>query len=278
VELFGETYIESQENLFVWERRYKISKITSSYTYNTDGSMSDDFRSYDESLKNAGQYFPSRNNQSFEEGGDAISKMVMLTAEKYYGEEENEEIETSYETLRTVEKEEQKKLYDKAYYLDSFDTIDLNGFYPPDVEYFLTKVIKKGSMRPGNCQLTDVKIYWTDLKIKKAFTQEGTFFQPGGHWFNWSPNYVEMRCYLFGPVKIVYAVEIVHWRHATGGSTGQGEYSTANAGESYMGATRLEYYEGRYWNLKSLGQSEAGQPTDIITQSVFYSSPAQVRA
>ena len=114
-------------------------------------------------------------------------------------------------------------------------------------------------MRPSkNCILSNLKVDWEHNYYNRQFTQDGDFFVPGGHYFAWSPNYFRSRCTIFGPVETVYTVDWVHHSHG-------GREEALDAGLAYAGWARLAFYEGRLNNLTYLGQSDYGEPTDLLT-------------
>jgi hypothetical protein len=263
IELYGASYKSSKETIKVWEQKFIQSTIGGTVLNNkanADGPDSKLYRDYDRDFKNSGLYLPSENSSLWSAGGSAISKMVMVSASKFVG--QDEKIEVTRDNLMAVEKDTQERLYKDAYNRDSFDTLSLSPFCPPDIEYFTNSVVPSAiHISSTACSVTHSKVAWDNNVYKKQFTQEGDFFSPGGHYFRWSDDFFQTRCYIFGPVETVYTVEWVHHRH----SKGEEGSPTADALASFVGWVRLAYYEGRLWSIKALGKSETGQPTDALT-------------
>lgn len=260
IELYGSVYTEAQESILVWEQKFKVSTLNIGDKANADGPDSKNYRSYDRNGKNAGQYFPYEDPSLWNDGsvGQAASKMVMVSAGKLYDVGEDETIEVSLSSLKAVERDAQKELYEEALALDNYDEVNFSAILPPDVEYFLTDVIATKLFRPAGGTIKNPKVDWEHNEYSYSLTQEGDFFSPGGHYFKWSDQYYKTRCYIFGPVQTVYSTDWVHHRHG-------GTVQTAHTSDSYAGFVSLAYLEGRFWALKSLGQSETGQPTDALT-------------
>jgi len=262
VEVWTGTYVEGQETIVVWEQKFHASSLDLGEAEPADGPDTKTYRDRDRGRKNAGQYLPVEDEELWAEGGNSLSKMAMSGATKFYGIGDNEDIEVSRGNLKTVEKDEQKYLYEEAEDLDEYDVLNYAGFLPPDVEYFLSEVIGStgggaGFGTPGGCKLTHNKIKWENSYHNSRLNQKGDFFVPGGHYFKWSDNFFRTRCYIFGPVETVYSAQWMHHIHG-------GAEDTPDAGTSYAGWVRLDYYEGRLASMFELGNTEVGQPTDAL--------------
>jgi len=267
VTLYGSKYvIIAEEAIKVWEQKFHVSTLDIKDAANADGPDTKLYRDGDRNRKNAGQYLPVEDINLWNTGdiGSAISKMVMSSAGKFHGIDDDEKISVTLGNLKAVEKDEQRFLYEEAMGFDKYDEVSLSPVLPPDVDYFITEVLRTTRISPSECKLNYGKIDWKHTVLQCNFNQEGEFFSPGGHYFKWSEKYSRKRCYLFGPIQTVYDVAWVHHRH--GGKDGDSKTdSTPSAGDSYAGWTRLEYYEGRLWSLECLNKGETGQPTDVLT-------------
>jgi hypothetical protein len=264
IEVWTGKYIAAEESIIVWEQKFLASTLElDPEVANADGTDTKQYRDRDRGRKNAGQYLPVEDETLWAQGGNSISKMAMSGATKFYGIGEDESIEVSRGNLKTVERDEQKFLYEETSGLDDYDSLTFQGHLPPDVSYFLSKVLggyaSAGNINPSGCTLTHMKIPWENNYHQNRLNQEGDFFVPGGHYFKWSDRFFRTRCYIFGPVETVYSTVWMHHLH------GGGAEQTPTAGESYAGWVRIAYYEGRLAQMFSLGQSEVGQPTDGLT-------------
>jgi len=247
-------YIEATETIKVWERKYFAGQ-TSSSLINADGPNSSLYRTHDWDRKNAGQYFPNENITLTE--GNYISKLNMVSCGDLYQHDEN--IELTITNLKKQELEVQRELYEDAYNRDSYDTLNFVGVIPPLIRDWFVKTGAYLS-RASRLTLTYGKINWDSNSVQASLHQEADFFMPGGHYFAWSEHGFRTRCYILGPVMTVYEVDWVHYKHG-------GKESTLDAGHAYAGWGRLEYYEGRLWQM---GLSDTPWDTsghDLLTQS-----------
>ena len=161
--------------------------------------------------------------------------------------------------LKTVEREEQKKLYEDATTRDDYDVLTLTPYLHPNIATFLSK-IGLGKIQHGDLLIKSNKLLWDKHHLVKSFVQDGLeFFTMGGHYFTWSNDVYKTRCMLFGPVKSVYAAVFVHHRH------GQ-SVATATAYEAYVGWVRVGYMEGKLNQVDSIHKKTTG---DLINVARF---------
>lgn len=255
-------YVRAEETINVWERKYKVGMLDSfpNDSLNADGPDSKTFRDYERNRRNCAQHFPFNQSinirdKDLDVGGSVFSKtnMVGFTEVVY----EDEKLDVTMDSLRDTEREAQKELYEDAYDLDSYDTLDFNGFFPPAIKGQL-ETINTHISPAGGLKLIHPRVPWENNNIKNMLRQEGTFWQPGGHYWIWGSSFTKTRCYMFGPVQSVYSILFVHYKHG-------GMQVTLDAGHSYAGWGRLAYYEGKIKNLTGVGLSQEYATTDSLT-------------
>jgi hypothetical protein len=167
-----------------------------------------------------------------------------------------DKLSVTISNLKTIEKEEQKKLYEDATSRDAFDSLSLTPYVPPKFSKFLEKIGLKDRISHNNLSIKSNKLLWENHHIVKSFTQEGLdFFTPGGHYFTWSSSVYRTRCTIFGPVESVYSVDWVHHRHGK-------SVPSASASAAYAGWVRVEYMEGR---LKQITGTGIKPKADLLT-------------
>jgi hypothetical protein len=269
-------YVEAQETIGVWERRYYagIGKLPE---LNADGPSTDLYRSYDRDRKNAGQYFPfedkfalqhiahedgtflDEETTDFEEGGKVISKLNIVGFTKIY--RADEKLDITMDNLKGQELDPQHELHQQFFDQDNHDELNYTGVTHPGVEGWL-KQINAPIMRASHLKLTYKKIDWDHNEFYKMLNQKGEFITPGGHYFIWSDNFFRTRCYYFGGIMNVYKVGWVHEGHAHGGgANAEGDIeSTWETGMAYAGWGRLHYMNGLLSVLGFLGQKDSNLP------------------
>jgi len=163
----------------------------------------------------------------------------------------------------------QTDLYNEAYYQDYYDTLIFSGVLPPlIIEWF--ESINSMVARPTGMTLEYKKLEFEHTEIYDSFSDAGWVFQPGGHKFEWSDLFERTRCYIFGPVVNVFSTNWIHHLHG-------GAEPSLTAPESWAGWGRLEYYEGRLWQMGFVGYSNPNpQYTDLLTgaKNGVYQQPA----
>ena len=248
------SYVEATETVKVWERKYNVGETTAD-TVNADGPDSYYYRTFDWDNKNAGQYFPGESTTI--PAGNYVSKLTMIGCGEHHAEDES--LLITKNTLKEVEKEEQKKLYVSALIKDDFDTLNFSGVMPPIIRDWFVKT-NAYLARSQRLTLTYKKVDWEHNALAKALKQNADFFQPGGHYFAWSEKAEKTRCYILGPIMTVYSINWVHSKHA-------GTEPTLDAGNSLAGWGRIQYYQGRLWQLGLFDEQENFQTADGLTQS-----------
>ena len=252
-------YIKATETVTVWERRYLAGEADLP-ELNADGPETRILRATHVDNINAGQYFPFENKfgtattVDFEKGGKVISKLNMVGFTEVA--REDEELNVSMSTLKYVEANAQRELYEDAYNKDDYDELNYDGALPPATAQWLAKINARMNV-PTHLKLIYAKVDWEHDNLKNKLFQQGNFWQPGGHYFAWGESFIRTRCYIFGPVQSVYSVEWVHNKHGRA-------VSTLDAGQAYAGWGRKEYYEGTLWNLGFLGK-ESRRSVDVLT-------------
>ena len=233
--IFTSTYTDTIEPIKVWEQRY----ITSTGNFgdkNPDGPESFDLRSYERNRKNAGQYFPTGINSTNSDSMKCMDKMTMVGAGKQHY--EDRDLSISKGNLKTIENEEQQKLYSDAYSKDDYDTMSYSIILPPNIQQFLETIGMNLSVLAGECEFTSEKLEFTDHEATIGFNQDYDFWSPGGHYFRWAEDYYRTRCWILGPVETVYSPVCVHHNHG-------GEIIPWTPYEAYVGWGKLEFYTGK---------------------------------
>ena len=256
-------YVEREEDIFVYERRYLVSSQSIGEYLNADGLETFVYRANDKNGKNAGQYFPAEDSV-LEVGGKTMSKSTIVTVAEVFP--SDEEIPITYGTIRDVEKEAQANLYRDAYNLESFDVVSCKGIIPPYISVFLDDiVVDQTILTVSNCQFTNNKVPWEKEYRSTALNQTGEFFQPGGHYYQWSGNFEAVQCSTHGSIEKVYAVEFVH--HLHGGT--QSRQPTLWLGHSWTGWGKYgESEDGNFVGylsaiLENINMTGLGQQTGI---------------
>jgi hypothetical protein len=261
-------YVKSEEKIKVWEHKYYVGKASLPDT-NADGPYTEQYRTYDRDKKNAGQYFPFiddfTNNVdpnidddiNFEQGGKVVSKLNMVGFTEI--QREDERLPLTIDNLKYHELNAQSDLYNEALDTDDYDELIFTGVMPPRIRERL------GEINATLSSASSLVLYYKKLAFENTekfdnLHQDIDVFQPGGHYFAWSDNAVRTRCYIYGPVQTVYDVDWVHWKHG-------GREATLDAGQSWAGWGRLEYYEGRLWQMGLLDITGTQHPgsTDLLT-------------
>ena len=231
-------YVDATENIRVWEQRYTIS--TGDFgDNNPDGVDSKNLRSFDRNIKNAGQYFPTGTHSLYQEGIKIRDKMTMVgTGDQF---QEDESLDISIGNLKAIEKEEQQKLYEEAYSKDTYDLLEYSIIIPPAVQQFADENgmrILSSFTVGSSCNFKSEKLKFNDHEATTLFDQSASFWQPGGHYFIWGAEYYRTKCYIIGPLETIYSPMVVHNKH---GKT----VLPWTPYESYVGWSKLEYYEGK---------------------------------
>jgi hypothetical protein len=251
-------YVQAQETIKVWERRYNVGVVDSfpDGARNADGPDSGTFRTYQQDREDSGQYFPmSEDTGAVAGAGKTASKLTYVGYTEVV--KNDESISITMDNLKDEEITAQKELYNEAYDKDGFDILSFTGIVPPALDG-LAKQLKFHIEKAQSMKLTHLKATWDYNSIRLMLNQKGSFWQPGGHYFAWTASFFRTRCYIFGPIQNVYEVGWVHYKHG-------GTEATLGAGESYEGWGRLAYYEGKLRNMGLTGQTQAYQTTDALT-------------
>jgi hypothetical protein len=252
---------ESKEVVSVFEKKYYVSNCDFDGASNADGENTKDFRNYDLDFKNAGQYFPYSSARFEKKEGKVLSKTTMIGFGMFYNIDDDEEIPVSLTNLSVVEDLEQRYLYIKAKKLDNYDDLKFIGFTSP-VFFYIQKKLRCELFHPSFLSLKYEIIDWEKDEFKNKLRQEGEVVQPGGHYFKWSDSFIRDRCYIFGPVQNIYSVEFVHHKHG-------GSEATLDAGHSLRGWGRLDYMEGRLWQMEYTGDT-GDAPVDLLSAAVNF--------
>lgn len=254
-------YVRAEEQIMVWERMFRpgVAEIPED-AFNADGLKTKTVRDYHRDRVGAGQYFPFNEklevqDPELEGSGYVVSKTNMVGVTEVFS--EDQELSITMDNLKQIELEAQEELYLEAFDLDNYDELNFSGIRPVAISQWLDTV-NVPLTQATLMKLSHYKTPWEKHPAKKALNQNGTFWQPGGHYFKWSDSFFKTNCYVFGPVQEVYSPLWVHHIH---GGTG----STLTAFQSYAGWGRLWYYEGKLANLASIGQSQEYATTDALT-------------
>ena len=189
-----------------------------------------------------------------EGAGYMMSKTNIVAVTEVFA--EDEEIKLTMSNLQEKESDVQEELYKEAYDLIDYDEIEYSGIRPPAIDAWL-KVHKVPLSQATSLRLSHYRTPWGNHGERNGLRLEGTFWQPGGHYFTWAGEFFKTRCYVFGPVQEVFTVDFIHFKHG-------GPESTIEAGDAYAGKGRLAYYNGKLKNLLGLNQS-SGVQTDLLT-------------
>jgi len=283
-------YTQLTESLKIYERKYICSTLDGGDVKNSDGPQTADYRAPSPANKGNGQYFPTATSVGTSANEiKTADKMTMVGASKFYIDNPTESttrplvagggsgswdgggivvvnsdaikesglLDVTLFNLKTIEKEEQKKLYKDALDRDAYDILILNSLVPIKFKTFLNKIGLNSSINKGKLTIKSNKLLWENHNLVKRFIQDGLdFFHPGGHYFTWADYIYKTRCTIFGPVETVYSILFVH--HLHGKST-----PTTSALDAYAGWVRIAYYEGR------LAQITGAQPpnVDLVTRA-----------
>jgi hypothetical protein len=254
-------YIRAEEQIMVWERMFHpgIAEMPDD-AFNADGTKTKTVRDYHRDRVNAGQYFPFNEklevqDPELEGSGYVVSKTNMVGVTEVFT--EDEELSITMDNLKQIELEAQEELYLEAFDKDDYDELNFAGIRPPAIRQWL-ETVNAHISQASSMKLTHYKTPWEKHPAKYALNQKGTFWQPGGHYFKWSDNFIKTLCYVFGPVQEVYSPLWVHHIHG-------GVGSTLTAFQSYAGWGRLWYYEGKLANMMSVGMDPQYNRTDALT-------------
>jgi len=237
-------YVDATENIKVWEQRY----VTSTGEFgdkNPDGIDSKNLRSFDKDRKNAGQYFPTGTGSPIQESVTYYDKMTMVGTDEQH--QEDIDVSISIDNLKSIEKDEQKKLYEIAYNKDIYDTMVYSIILPPNVQQFFNTNNINIVVVEGCCNFVSEKLSFDDHEATVSFDQSSDFWAAGGHYFRWGEDYTRTKCWLIGPIETVYSPVSAHYKHGGGGVT-------FKPYEAYAGWSKLVYYEGKLTQAILLGK------------------------
>jgi hypothetical protein len=233
------------ENIKVWERKYLPATSSSTSAGNPDGPDTKSYRNFDTAFRHAGQYYPATNIGA--PVGNFKDKMVIISSGPYTDHDQNVSIEVSMENLKSVEKNKQRELYEFAFNLDDYDTTTYKQNTPSVISQFVQENSIPFWYPSSLVSFNSQKIDWDMLGYQKIFIEDMDFWQPEGHFFQWSDTGTITRCYLFGGKRNVFTANFVH---AHSGSSNR----VAPPGHAYKGWVRKEYHEGRLAQLGALGR------------------------
>jgi len=278
-------YTKLVEAIKTYERKYLVSTLSTEGTVNPDGPNTEAYRAPSPNSKSNGQYFPlTQSNYVSQNETKAVDKMTMIGASKFYidnattsvGSEfaggggvdaasledqdsikESGPLSVTVGNLKTIEKEEQKKLYEDATGRDTYDTLVLAPYTHPKFDVFVGKIGLYGKLKHSNLIIESNKLLWDKHWLVTSFIQDGLeFFTLGGHYFTWADYVYKTRCTIFGPVETVYSVVFVH-RHCK-------SVPTASAYEAYAGWVKFRYIEGRVQQIEGV----ATPKVDLVSQAI----------
>jgi len=198
------------EEIDVWERKYLPSLFSKgNEQINLDGPG--DHMSYHLDLWNAGVYYPFSNEVDPVEAAD---KMRSAYSNGRYMEDET--LDISIGNLHDIEAEEQMKLYKEAYNLDSEDdSLTFQYVIPPTLSDYHSSRYHGA----GTCSFIFERIQWEDHYLVKEFEQFD-FWQPGGHFYQWSKDVTIEKCMVFGMAGMkVHSGSFNHYKHTGESST-----------------------------------------------------------
>jgi len=252
IEVYYSEYIDGAiEEITTWEQSYTVSEGSGFGDLNLDGTESRTYRSYQRDYQNSGQFFPSTTH---EDEFYAIDKMTSVACNEMG--EEKESVDISYGNLMEKEVSVQKEVYEKMINLDSLDQLQFNLQTPPKISAFLNSIGIQSRIIGDNTTFTSTKLVWDKNSTSAGYVQ-GTFWRPGGHWYQWGAEAFRARCYLFGEVEEVYSPVFIHHDHG-------GVDNPTDPGHAYAGWVRKEYYDGRLQQFE--GEPNIGeQPVDPLT-------------
>ena len=198
--------------------------------------------------------FPSITTEALKTSGSIISKLEIATYDEYFAEDEI--IEATIDTLKEIEENAQKDLFEDATNLDQNNILEFSSVAPPAVAYWIDYIGSDITYSRGMSLRYDV-LHWENSKYPGLLKQSGNFWQPGGHYFSWSDKFLKTKCYTMGPVQTVYDAQFVHHRHG-------GTSEVMDAGHAYAGWGRVEYYEAIIWSRQILGQKNQPAEPDAL--------------
>lgn len=285
-------YVKAEESVRVWERKY-YAGVANISCPNADGPGTVLYRTSDRTGSNSGQFFPMTpvgnknnyeglpiekytNNGDYENGtGDIVWASVVNGAlvqslyedgmtiskvninKRTSASNEDEIIEANMDNLKDIERDAQKDLFEEATSLDDHDELHFSPITHPLLDGWFAHI--GGGLKKHKPMILQYnKILWDNSKYPKWLRQEGDFWQPGGHYFEWSDTFMRTKCYSIGPVQDVYSVEFVHYKHA-------GNEDTMDAGHAYAGYGRVQYAESKYWVSQALKLENQNDTPDLLT-------------
>ena len=291
VEVKTGKYVKAEETIKVWERKYRVGAATLPCP-NADGPGTVLYRTSAREGSNSGQFFPMSvvgykgfsyegipikgyTNQGvtgkwgqmvFEPRDENLSSSLYMegtvmskttVSKRTECNNEDEIIEANMGNLKDIERDAQKDLFEDATKLDDHDELHFSPITHPLLNGWFEH-IGGGLASHKSMILQYNKILWEHSKYPKWLRQEGDFWQPGGHYFEWSDQFMRTKCYNIGPVEDVYSVEFVHYKHG-------GTEDVMDAGHAYAGWGRVQYAESKYWTAQALGLENADTSPDLLT-------------
>lgn len=220
VELFNAEYSSSyKEGIYVFEQKFIASELNTAI--NTDGLNLDGPVIHLSTRENVGPVLPPYTSHSNE----------LKTANKlrgFWGSEKYEyplglyaaklPLAATVDNLYDIELEEQKKIYESTLEREVFGDSLLYTFVTP---YVLQSSAKKGiygGLVPTNFLCKSNKLLWKDNSLAAGYIKYA-FWSPGGHYWDWSPGFEKVKCYIYGSKTWeIYSQRLVHVLHSGGSS------------------------------------------------------------
>lgn len=253
------------EPIKIWERKYITSSSTNLSTPNLDGT--EDLLKYNFDLNNSGQYFRFRRTYQPNNEIQTFNKLRGAFCGPYYPTDES--VPISYDTVKDVEKDEQKRQYLDSYTYDNQGDVTNYSFnIPPDLYGQLNYWSMPFYAAAGLTVIAE-KLRWEDHYLTKRFKQYD-FWRPGGHKYRWDQNVRIEKCTLFTSPEVVYDGYFEHIDHVGIGNPLSAPHEAVDPINSYYSLrfyTQVAKYDR--FLLLSGGQTEAAGG-DLVSAANIY--------
>ncbi len=193
------SYTDSEELIYVYERKFFTSKGSNFGDYNLNGPKQDgNFPlQYELDLDNSGVYFPAHPQFGYVKDSPCTGKDKLRSVYAGTQYREDQPLSISLSNIESIEMNEQKNLYDAAYSLnEDGDRLVYTIIVPPNIEKYLKdNNIELLSDANGNCVFTTGINDWTDTGLYLSYKPGSGIWFPQGHKFMWGADVKKMFCY-----------------------------------------------------------------------------------
>jgi len=193
------SYTDSEELIYVYERKFFTSKGSDFEDYNLNGpKQGGNFPlQYELDMNNSGVYFPAHPHFRYvtDSPCEGKDKLRSVYADTQYREDES--LNISLSNVENIEMNEQRELYDAAYNLNvDGDRLIYTIIIPPNIEKYLKdNNIELLSGANGQCVFTIGLNSWSDTSLYQSYKPGSGIWFPQGHKFMWGADVKKMFCY-----------------------------------------------------------------------------------